>query len=101
MVVQVSLKNVMGTKWFYSAHGIGAAIFDKVGSELDRSISFELPEISEAFYSNPYDLAARILETIYFSSNWGDLVDSPAKLELVVDEGFIYCGWPPSDPPKP
>jgi Schlafen, AlbA_2 len=98
LIVRVSLKSVRGIHWLY---GTGSAVFNKLGSELDKDISFELPEISEVFYSDPYALAARILETTYFSSNWGDQVDSPAKLQSVVNEGFMYCNWPMGYPPKP
>ena len=57
--------------------------------------------MSEAFYADPYRSRARILQTIYFSCNWGDFVDSPTKLIAIVDEGFQYCRWPTGDPPKP
>jgi hypothetical protein len=98
LLVGVTLKSVRGLHWLY---GTGSAVFDKLGSELDQNISFELPEMSEAFYADPYGSGARILETIYFSCNWGDLVDSPAKLQAIVCEGFQYCSWPTTDPPKP
>lgn len=98
LVVQVTLKSVGGLHWLY---GTGSAVYDKLGSELDQNISFELPEMTEAFYADPYRLGARILETIYFSCNWGDLVDSPTKLQAILYEGFQYCSWPVTDPPKP
>jgi hypothetical protein len=98
LIAHVNLKSVRGIHWLY---GTGTAVFDKLGSELDKDIAFELPEISEVFYSDPYALAARILETIYFSSNWGDQVDSPAKLQSVVNEGFMYCNWLMEYLPKP
>jgi hypothetical protein len=98
LVVHVGLKSIRGIHWLY---GTGSTVFDKLGSELDKDIVFELPEISEVFYSDPYSLAARILETIYFSTNWGDEVDSPAKLQSVVNEGFMYCSWPVEYPPRP
>jgi hypothetical protein len=98
LVVQVTLKSVRGLHWLY---GTGSAVWDKLGSELDQDISFELPELSETFSLDPYNLGARILETIYFSCNWGDLVDNPTKLQTVVSEGFAYCSWPAGNPPKP
>jgi hypothetical protein len=98
LVVQVTLKSVRGLHWL---HGTGSAVYDKLGSELDQNISFELPEMSEAFYADPYRLGALILETIYFSCNWGELVDSPTKLQAILYEGFQYCSWPISAPPKP
>jgi hypothetical protein len=98
LVAQVNLKSIRGTPWLY---GTDSGVFDKLGSELDKDISFDLPEVSEEFYSDPYALAGRILETIYFSSNWGDQVDSPVKLQSVVNEGFMYCSWPIGHPPKP
>lgn len=91
LVVRVNLKSIRGMHWL---HGSGSAVYDKVGSELDRDISFELPQISESFYSDPYSLGAMILETIYYSTNWSDLVDEPAKLQAVVQEGFLYNNWP-------
>jgi hypothetical protein len=98
LIAHVSLKSVRGIHWLY---GTGSSVFDKLGSELDKDISFELPEVSEVFYLDPYALAARILETIYYSCNWADQVDSPAKLQSVANEGFMYCNWPLEYPPKP
>jgi hypothetical protein len=95
--VEVNLKSVRGMHWLY---GTGSAVFDKVGSELDKDISFELPEMSESFYSSPYSLGARILETIYYSTNWSDLIDSPVKLQGIVNEGFLYNSWPMNPPPQ-
>jgi hypothetical protein len=97
LVVEVNLKSVRGMHWLY---GTGSAVFDKVGSELDKDISFELPEMSESFYSSPYSLGARILETIYYSTNWSDLIDSPVKLQGIVNEGFLYNSWPMNPPPQ-
>jgi Putative DNA-binding domain len=97
LVVAVNLKSVRGKRWLY---GTSSAVFDKVGSELDNDISFELPEMSESFYSSPYKLGARILETIYYSTNWSDLVDSPVKLQGIVNEGFLYNNWPMDFPPQ-
>jgi hypothetical protein len=91
VVVQVTLKSLRGLHWLY---GTGSAVYDKLGSELDQNISFELPELSEVFYQDPYSLGARILETIYFSCNWGDLVDDPVKLKGMLYEGFAYNNWP-------
>jgi hypothetical protein len=97
LLVKINLKSVRGMHWLY---GTGSAVFDKIGSELDKNISFELPEMSESFYSFPYSLGAQILETIYYSTNWSDLVDGPAKLQAVVNEGFLYNNWPVSLPPQ-
>jgi hypothetical protein len=96
LVVQANLKSLRGLHWLY---GTGSAVYDKLGSELDKDISFELPELSEVFYSDPYSLGAQILETIYFSTNWSDLVDDPVKLKGVVHEGFAYNNWPMNPPP--
>ena len=98
LIIRVNLRTIRGIPWLY---GTGSAVFDKLGSELDQDISFESPEVSELFYSDPYALAARILETIYFSSNWGDQVDTPAKLQSVVNESFMYSNWPAGYAPKP
>lgn len=97
LVVHVNLKSVRGMHWLY---GTGSTVFDKLGSELDNDISFELPQISESFYSDPYALGAVILETIYYSTNWSDLVDAPVKLQAMVQEGFLYNNWPMDSPPK-
>jgi len=97
LVVQINLKSVRGLHWLY---GDGSAVYDKLGSELDNNISFELPELNEVFYSEPYRVGAQILETIYYSTNWSDLVDDPFKLKRIVQEGFAYNNWPMDAPPS-
>src|SRR5438477_9857004 len=67
LTVQVNLKSLRGLHWLY---GTGSAVYDKLGAELDKNISFDLPELSEALYSDPYLLGSRILETIYYACNW-------------------------------
>jgi hypothetical protein len=100
LIARLSLKSIRGMRWLYGASSF-AGVLDKLGSELDMDISFDLPEISEVFYSDPYGLAARSLERIYFSCNWADIVDSPGKIKSLVDEGFTNCNWPINNPPKP
>jgi hypothetical protein len=100
LIARLSLKSIRGMRWLYGAHAY-AGVYDKIGSELDKDICFDLPETSEVFYSNPYALAARSLERIYFSCNWGDIVDSTGKIQTLVNEGFNYCNWSISQPPKP
>ena len=97
LLVRISLKSIRGMHWLYST---GSAVWDKIGSELDKEISFELPSISESFCSDPYTLGAVILETVFYSTNWSDLVDTPKKRQEIVEEGFRYNRWA-TDPPKP
>ncbi len=95
ILVDASLRAIRDCQWVYAksiAQGIAPVAANKPISALDDSFDLSVTTTVEELHEKPDDVVAELLRTIFFSLNWGDLVDTKAKLETLTKQGHEYNG---------
>jgi hypothetical protein len=91
--VQMNLAKIREVPWLYGTQGVGG-IFSEQGSVLDDECEFSIPTTSDVLREKPDSIVAQLLQYVFFSVNWSDLVDTQPKLEELLRMGYQYNSWP-------
>jgi hypothetical protein len=93
--VDASLRGIRDGQWVFAksiAMGIAPIAANKPISVLDESFGLSVATTVEDLREKPDEVVAELLRSIFFSLNWSDLVDTPTKLETLINQGEEYNG---------
>jgi hypothetical protein len=98
IVIETALTSLLKVQWLHAPAGIGGGIVaTKQGSELDDDVAFRITSTRDALREKPDGIAMEMLQYIFFSVNWPDLIDSQQKLEELVRKGYSFNLWQQPD----
>ena len=93
--IETSLVSIARIPWLYSSQFYNNLV-SKQGSELDEDVRLPVSTSTDELASKPDAVAKDILRYVFFSIDWADQVDTPQKLDVLLDYGYRYNSWAPS-----
>jgi len=93
ILIETSFQSIRDRKWLYLRRVMqGMAPIDatKVSSGLDDEFTLSVPTTVENLRENLDGVAKEILQSIFFSLDWGDIVDSQTKLDSLIQHGHGF-----------
>lgn len=92
ILIEASLQSIRDRKWIYAHQPIPGTLIGttRPPSGLDDELALSVPTTVENLRENPNGVAMDILRSIFFSLDWGDIVDSQAKLETLIQQGHHF-----------
>ncbi len=93
VVVSASIRGIRGSQWVYAKsmmEGMMPIATNKPITSLDDSFDLSVSTTVEDLRENPDNVVAELLRSIFFSLNWGDLVDTPEKVVTLTKLGHEY-----------
>jgi hypothetical protein len=95
ILVEASLSSIIERQWVHAeavAPGYPSFGVNRPMSLLDDAFGISLSTTVENLREEPDEIAAELLRQILFALNWSDLVDSEAKLKVLLDQGRTFNG---------
>jgi len=90
VLIEASFHSVRERKWVYAHQPIPGMVpigTTRPASGLDDEFALSVPTTVEHLCENPDEVAIEILRSIFFSLDWGSLVDSQEKLGTLIQQG--------------
>jgi hypothetical protein len=95
ILIEASLQSIRDRKWVYAYQpipGIAPVGATRPPSGLDDEFVLSVPTTVEELRENPDGVAMEIVRSIFFSLDWGGLVDTEAKLKTLIQQGHRFNG---------
>ncbi len=90
--IQTALASIRSAQWFQFPANLP---FTRLGSGLDDDVEFSITVTSEELRDRIDGVAIDVLRNVFFSVNWSDLIDTKAKAEELVRNGYSFNLWQP------
>jgi len=95
ILIEASLQSIRDRQWVYAHQpipGIAPIGTIRPPSGLDDEFALSVPTTVENLCEGPDGVAMEIVRSIFFSLDWGGVVDTQAKLETLIRQGHGFNG---------
>jgi len=93
ILIEASLQSIRDRKWVYAYQPIpGTAPVGRTRppSGIDDEFALSVATTVEELREGPDGVAMELVRSIFFSLDWGGLVDTQAKLETLIRQGHGF-----------
>ncbi|SRR6266700_187766 len=93
ILIEAFLQSIRDRKWLYAHQpipGISPIGTTRPPSGIDDEFALSVPTTVEKLRESPDEVAMEILRSIFFSLDWGSIVDSQAKLQTLIQQGHSF-----------
>ncbi len=91
ILIETALTSIRGIQWLHAFHAHWLEAMP--GSVLDDNVAFSITTTSEALRERPDGVAMGVLQYVFFSINWPDLVVVPQNPENLIRRGYEFNSW--------
>ncbi len=95
ILIEASLRSIRERKWVYARElipGMSPMGTTRPPSGLDDEFALSVPTTVEFLREKSDEVAMEIVRSIFFSLDWGDVVDSQEKLKTLIQQGRQFDG---------
>jgi Putative DNA-binding domain len=93
ILIEASLRSIRDRRWVYArevARGMSPMGTTRPSSGLDDEFTLSVPTTVELLREQSDEVAMEIVRSIFFSLDWGELVDGQAKVEALLEQGHYF-----------